>query len=489
VTDPVVRRVRDHRAPAWWRAAKLGIFVHWTPASVPGFAPVGGDIAPMIASRRPDALGESPYTEWYENSMRFPGSSVARYHAEHYGDRPYEAFAADFEAGLSSWDPSAWARAFRATGAGYVVLVTKHHDGWCLWPTGVANPHRPGWHAHRDIVGELAEAVRGEGMRFGVYYSGGLDSRFEPHPVGRFSDLLLAQPRSPAYLAYADAQLRELILRYRPSILWGDISWPGDTAQLAGLLNWYYEQVPDGAVNDRFVPYGPLWRVATTRPARWLVDRAAARAAARDQGLVPPKPPLFDFRTPEYTAFDEVQTVPWECTRGMDHSFGYNRASGPEDFLAREDLLWSFADVVAKGGNLLLNVGPRGEDATIPDEQLERLGWLARFMADGGRRLVGSEPHTTPGVTAAGCEIRYVAGAGGVVAVVRSDGPERRDRVVLAGLAPVARVCDGHGRSLEWEATALGPAVRLPEPVGREVPVVVAVEGAPGGDGPPAPDR
>ena len=150
--------------PAWWRDAKLGIFVHWTPASVPGVrARRRARSATLLQSGRRDALGWSPYTEWYENSLRFPDSPVARHHRDVYGDRPYADFAAEWEAGLEQWDPDAWAATFAATGARYVVLVTKHHDGYCLWPTDVANPHRPGWHCARDVVGELGEAVRGRG--------------------------------------------------------------------------------------------------------------------------------------------------------------------------------------------------------------------------------------------------------------------------------------------------------------------------------------
>ena len=172
-------RGRHQAPPAWWSDAKLGIFVHWAPSSVAGWAPTDHEIGDLLASGQPDHMARVPYTEWYENSLRYPDSPVARHHRAAWGGRPYEAFAADFEAGLEQWDPQAWAERFRDAGARYVVLVSKHHDGFCLWPTGVANPHRPGWHSKRDVVGELAEAVRGVGLRFGLYYSGGLDWTFE----------------------------------------------------------------------------------------------------------------------------------------------------------------------------------------------------------------------------------------------------------------------------------------------------------------------
>ncbi len=161
--NPTLQRLRRHRVPAWWLDAKLGIFIHWTIASVPAFAPVGTDFSSLLQSEQRDAYSLSPYVEWYQNSLRFPNSPVARHHRETYGDRPYESFRDVWEAGLEQWDPHAWAAQFKASGARYVVFVAKHADGYCLWPTDVANPRRPGWHCRRDVVGELADAVRAAG--------------------------------------------------------------------------------------------------------------------------------------------------------------------------------------------------------------------------------------------------------------------------------------------------------------------------------------
>jgi alpha-L-fucosidase len=107
----------------------------------------------------------------------------------------------------------------------------------------------------------------------------------------------------------------------------------------------------------------------------------------------------------------------------MDRSFGFNRMSGAEDFMSRDDLLGSFVDIVAKGGNLLLNVGPRGEDAGIPDEQTERLDWLAAWSAAGGAVLAGTRPWVfQEGLTPEGHRLRYAA-RGAAVHVVVLDGP------------------------------------------------------------------
>src|SRR6478752_290286 len=107
-----VKAVRRHRVPAWWSDAKLGIFVHWTPASVPAFAAVDAEIGELLARRDPQAMAWSPYSEWYENALRFPDSPAARHHREVYGLRPYRDFAADWEAALVHWDPDEWAARF-----------------------------------------------------------------------------------------------------------------------------------------------------------------------------------------------------------------------------------------------------------------------------------------------------------------------------------------------------------------------------------------
>ena len=91
---------RFRTVPAWYADAKLGIFIHWVPASVPGFAPTGADIRELLSSDMTNPISELPYSEWYENSLRFPNSSVAKHHARTYGNRPYAGFAQDFEQGL-----------------------------------------------------------------------------------------------------------------------------------------------------------------------------------------------------------------------------------------------------------------------------------------------------------------------------------------------------------------------------------------------------
>jgi alpha-L-fucosidase len=470
-----LKALRARRVPTWWLDAKLGIFVHWTPASVPAFAPVDVDIGDLVKSGRPGALASCPYAEWYENSLRFPDSPVAQHHREVWGGRPYERFADDWVAGLEQWDPTDWATRFAATGARYVVLVTKHMDGYCLWPTDIRNPHRPGWNCRRDVVGELREAVLGAGMRFGIYYSGGLDATFNDRPIGSVAETLDAIPRGE-YPAYAEAQVRELIARYEPSVLWNDIAWPTSGSQLWDLFEHYYARVPDGVVNDRWMPWSPLLATAHSQLGRRAIDAAMRQQARRDAGVIPPLPPHCDVRTPEYVVFDEIQRKPWECVRGMDKSFGYNASSRPEHFLTRDDLLWALTDIVAKGGNLLLNVGPRGVDAQIPDEQRTRLKWLGKWFRPRADTIVATRPWVTPGtITSEGYPVRYTARDDTVFAFIQHAG----DTITLPEVAvtPTTTIATIDGTPLTWNSTGAGIAVNAATAHTDHGPTVVACTG------------
>jgi len=481
--NPQLQRLRRHRVPAWWRDAKLGIFVHWTIASIPAFAPVDVDIGELVQSGTRDALKFCPYAEWYENSLRFPDSPAARHHRDVYGNRPYTDFAEEWEAALDQWDPNEWAARFAATGARYVVLVTKHMDGYCLWPTGVPNPNRPGWNCRRDVVGELGEAVRGAGMRFGLYYSGGLDSTFNDRPIGSVAEAMDAIPRGD-YPAYAEAQVRELIDRYRPSVLWNDIAWPAEGKQLWPLFAYYYEQVPDGVVNDRWMPWSPLLGVMHTSAARRGLDALVQRQAKKDTGVIPPMPPHFDVRTPEYVVFDGVQSRPWECVRGMDQSFGHNAQSRPEHFLSHHELLWMLADIASKGGNLLLNVGPRG-DARIPDAQLTRLGWLADWVVPKAEAIAGTRPWIRPGTTTAeGAPLRYTARDETVYAFVQD--PAGSVTLPDVRSTPTTVITRIGGADLPWKDTPNGIVVDMPAPGSTAEPAVLALRRVEAGTTAPA---
>jgi alpha-L-fucosidase len=396
---------------------------------------------------------------------------VARYHREHYGERPYASFREDFErGGIARFDPDAWADAFRAAGARYVVFVTKHHDGYCLWPSRVPNPRRPGWASPRDCVDELARAVRARGMRFGVYYSGGLDWTWNPEPVRTLADVMASVPAGD-YPAYADAQVRELVERFGPEVLWNDIAWPTRPEALWRLFADYYEAVPEGLVNDRWLTPNWVTSALRVRPVRAVADallRRLVRSGKAD--LTPPRPPHCDARTPEYAVFPTARREKWECVRGIDKSFGYNRVSREEDFLSERELIHSFADIVSKNGNLL-NVGPRGEDAAIPEPQLRRLAWLGAWLRGNGDAVYGTRPWIrAEGRTREGPAVRFTAKARTLYAIVLGTpagtsltiedlAPEEGARVELLGAGPVSWKRDGGALRIELtEPLAPAPA-------------------------------
>ncbi len=368
--QPTWDSLEKHTVPGWFQDAKFGIFIHWGLYSVPAWAPPTGELGKVEWNKW---FINNPYAEWYLNSLRIVGSPTYKHHLETYGkDFDYYQFANAFNKGSAGWQPEAWASLFQKTGARYVVLTTKHHDGFRLWPSAVQNPHANGrdLSAKRDIVGDLASAVRASGMKMGLYYSGGLDWTFTTKPIMNREDLYARVPQTQEYASYADAHWRELIERYEPSVMWNDISYP-KLGQIPQLFAQYYNTVPDGVINDRFgVPYA-------------------------------------DYTTPEYSKYDKITQKKWESCRGLGFSFGYNQVEGPEQVIAPDKLVALLVDIVSKNGNLLLNVGPKS-NGTIADIQLDRLHKLGAWLDVNGEGLFGSRPWVRPsGTMPDGTDVRF----------------------------------------------------------------------------------
>jgi alpha-L-fucosidase len=353
VYEPTFESLSTHPMPDWFQNAKLGIFIHWGVYSVPGYAPLTGELGEVLATEGwPYWFANNPYAEWYYNSMKVEDSATQRYHEAVYGaDATYFDFVPQFNALVRHWNPEEWASLFAGVGARYVVLTTKHHDGFLLWTSEHPNPFREGYQVERDLVGELTDAVRAAGMEMGLYYSGGIDWTFSDVTIRDFPDLFVAIPQSQEYADYANAHWRELIARYQPRILWNDLGYP-QVGEPYALFAEYYNAIPDGVINNRFSLGG-------------LADPTFQFHA--------------DFTTPEYAQLEDIDPNKWESTRGLGYSFGFNRLDTDDNMLSEDGLIDSFIDIVSKGGNLLLNIGPMA-DGTIPNVQRARLLALGSWL-------------------------------------------------------------------------------------------------------------
>jgi alpha-L-fucosidase len=464
VRDPLVDRV----LPAWFDDAKLGIFIHWTAASIPAFAPLpAGGVWPLPEQHDdPRAWSETPYAEAYQDSMAFADNSTARYHAEHYPGLTYDDFVHQWRDLLDRWDPEPWADLFERAGAGYVVLTTKIEDGFLLWPSSHPNPHLPDWQSRRDVVGELNDALRRRGIRFGVYYSG-LDVTFSPvkPPTTSLEDMAASYPRTREYARYVTAHWMELIDRYEPAELWCDFGYPDEAEVTANdLFRHYLERVPDGVINDRFDEWGDGERTGAAHS---------------------------DFRTFEYKRdfSKSVLTRKWEATRGMGFSFGYNRQETDRDYSRSAQLIHELIDIVARGGNFLLNVGPTasGEVPWLQAQRLVDIGWWLRRY---GSAIYGTRTWDRPtGSTADGMPVRFTMSDDAVHAIVLG-APSEAAIELDVRLDPSAEVfLEDQPGALAWRPTGHGVRIVLPEQpdegpaIALRLAPVGAVRSGPAGDG------
>jgi alpha-L-fucosidase len=437
---PTRESVETHPLPAWFDNAKFGIFIHWGLYSVPGWAPLAGELSEILATGDwAKWFANNPYAEWYMNSWRIEGSPTQHYHNETYGARfNYFDFAPHFNAAAEQWNPDDWASLFQRVHARYAVLTTKHHDGFTLWRSHASNPFIADYHARRDLVGEFMDAIRRRGLTAALYYSGGLDWTFNDTVIQHIADIPKAVPQMLSYVDYANAHWRELIDRYQTMILWNDIAYPAAT-DLNVLFADYYNKLPEGVINNRFTQRFQL---------------------GADGNIVTDN--FHDFETPEYASFPEIRAKKWESCRGIGASFGYNRNEGPEQHLTVENLVRSFVDIVSKNGNLLLNVGPMA-DGAIPDLQRERLLGLGEWLDVNGAAIFDTRPWVVAdGKTDAGVDVRFTQKGGDLYATLLDTPADQTFEIkglrctadttidLLSGSAPLA-----------WRSTEAGVAVTL----------------------------
>lgn len=335
----------QHQTPEWFKDAKFGIFIHWGVYSVPSFCDT------------------STYSEWYQwwyDTNSHEGKVRDFHHANYGEDFLYESFAPMFRAEM--WDPDEWASIFQRSGAKYMVITSKHHDGFCLWPNEVASEVRGyPWNSmdtgpKRDLLGELFDACRRHEVRPGLYYS-----FMEWHNP-------LYDDDKPRYVdEVMIPQIKELITTYEPEVFWPDGEWnhPDTLWRSTEILEWIYENSPDVeiVVNDR---WGKGLRGQTG-----------------------------DFSTTEYGSLGNSsekgmrKARPFEECRGIGHSFAFNRAEGYDIYSSRTECVHMLIDLVSKGGNLLLDIGPTA-DGRIPLIMVDRLLAVGNWLTVNGDSIYGT---------------------------------------------------------------------------------------------------
>jgi alpha-L-fucosidase len=331
--------------PEWWLDAKFGIFIHWGVYSVPAYTTLGN------------------YAEWYQNSLEknLHDGKVRAFHQKNYGDRSYYDLADDFHAEL--WNPDEWANLFEKAGAKYVVLTSKHHDGFCLWPNEQASrtwgfP----WNSavrgpKRDLIGELFASLNKTSVKPGLYFS--LYEWF--NPIWKFDRARYARD-------HAMPQLYELVNKYQPWVVWSDGDWDAtpDIWKSPEFLAWLYNSSP---VRDRVVAN----------------DRWGSGVRFKHGGIY----------TPEYQPDLDFEDHAWEESRGMGFSYGYNRAENAWDYNSTQSLVLHLVDKVSRGGNFLLDIGPDAH-GMIPPIMQERLLEIGKWLEINGEAIYGTRRWRTP---------------------------------------------------------------------------------------------
>ena len=354
--------------PTWFEDAKFGIFIHWGVYSVPAW-------------RKVESARYASYAEWYyARVMDNKENGGYDFHRKNYGENfEYRDFAPLFKAEL--FNPNQWAELFKKAGAKYVVLTSKHHDGFCLWPT--ENIHKKSWNSgdigpQRDLLGDLTNAVRKSGLKMGLYYSIP-DWESIPRKMDQ-SEYFIRKEFVHKYglkpEKYRDEvlipQLKELVTNYKPSLIFSDAGeWIYDDNfwKTKEFLSWLYndaERNKNIVVNDRW-----------------------AKGMTGKHG---------DYFSSEYKDADaDTFRKPWEESRGIGGSYGFNRAENAEDYSSSKDLIIELIDIVSRGGNLLLNVGPTA-DGRIPVVMQERLLDIGDWLAINGEAIYGTKKHPIPSI-------------------------------------------------------------------------------------------
>ncbi len=340
----------------WWREARFGMFIHWGLYSIP-------------AGEWNDGTG---HAEWIRTTAQIPLST-------------YDRFVPQFDP--VRFDADAWVRAAIAAGMRYLVITSKHHDGFCLFDSEqtdfdvMATPFR------RDILRELTDACRRHALRIGWYHS--IMDWHHPDYLPRRgweTDRSEEGADFERFTEYLHAQVTELLTNYGPiDVMWFDGEWE---------RTWNHER---GRA---------LYELCRTLQPGAIINNRVDVGRGGMAGLTAEGEYCGDFGTPEQevpaTGFPGVD---WESCITMNRHWGYNRAD--HDYKSTRELIRLLVDVASKGGNLLLNIGPKA-DGTFPEESLERLQGIGTWMATNGEAVHGTVASPFPAAPWGRCTMRRV---------------------------------------------------------------------------------
>ncbi len=330
----------------WWRDDRFGMFIHWgvyaVPAGIYNNKEVKGDNG-----------------EWIMNNAQIPV-------------KEYEKFAKQFDP--VKFDANEWAKTMKDAGMKYVVITSKHHDGFGLWDSKVSDYDVVDFAPYgKDILKALSKACKEQGIKFGLYYSiiDWHHSEAQALNAPNYNDWedLKANPKFPSYLEnYMKPQLKELIENYDPEIIWFDGEWIPDFTHEQGLELYQYVRSlkPSIIINNR-------------------VDKGRSGMQGMNKG---DKKYAGDFGTPEQEILETSSTLDWESCMTMNDTWGYKK--NDHNWKSAQDLLHNLIDVTAKGGNYLLNVGPTAE-GLIPAPSVERLNQIGQWLKINSKAIYGTE--------------------------------------------------------------------------------------------------
>lgn len=497
--EPTLESLSQHEIPDWYSDAKFGIFVTWGLYSIPvrGTEWYLTQMSPK--SRFGRNLGGPPYTaapggleeSVFQANIR---QEVNAYHVREFGaDFAYDDFIPRFRA--ERFDPKAWAKLFQRSGARYVVFTAKHGDEFALWDTKYTERNSVRMGPRRDLVADLTEAVRAEGLKMGLYHPTTYSFWDERFP-------------GPDWVSYMNDSIKELIDKFQPSILWGDVTvgsvrdekgmpYDADHWNSKEMIAYFYNHSEDPAevlTNERW----GLERSVRFNAKRSLSNSVWAHRESDYQVNGDEVSYLGDTWTPERRNVTEILNAPWETADSMDpNSWGYSEDTPISEHMTANEIVDYLADIVSKGGNLLLNVGPRS-DGTIPEFIQHRLRDVGEWLDVNGEAIYGTLPWNTfgegPTTEERGSwgrkrgEYEYVAGdvrytrKGETVFAILLEWPGRS--LALNSFQHPERIEGisllGSEQSLPWEVVDEGIRIELPQTPASAYATVLRIRREPG---------